>query len=113
MERAGSCGVWTARPIPEGTLAGYIIWLTFRGLHNIDTIFASADLIYMSPEWRDGLRGYKFLKSGVEAVKLRNPNIIHVETNFLYKQGGLGLLLKRLGFRKIGEVYERRNESSD
>jgi len=113
MDRAGSCGVWTARPINGGSLAGYIIWLTFRGLHCIDTIFASADLVYMSPEWRDGLRGYKFLKSGIAAVAAQHPDIIHVETNLLYKQGGMGLLLQRLGFRKIGEVYERRNERAD
>ena len=113
MDRAGSCGVWTARPLNHGALVGYIIWLTFRGLHCLDTIFASADLIYMSPEWRDGLRGYKFLKSGIAAVAAQNPDIIHVETNLLYKQGGMGLLLQRLGFRKIGEVYERRNDSAD
>lgn len=113
MDRAGSCGVWTARPIAGGTLAGYIIWLTFRGLHCVDTVFASADLIYMPPEWRSGLRGYKFVKSSIEAVKLQKPDIIHVETNFLYKQGKLGNLLARLGLRKIGEVYEWRNERAD
>ena len=113
MDRAGSCGVWTARPLNHGSLVGYIIWLTFRGLHCVDTIFASADLIYMSPEWRDGLRGYKFLKSGIAAVAAQKPGIIHVETNLMYKQGGMGLLLQRLGFRKIGEVYERRNDSAN
>lgn len=112
MDRAGSCGVWTARA-SSGTLVGYVIWLTFRGLHCVDTIFASADLVYLSPEWRDGLRGFRFIKSAIDAVAKREPGIIHIETNFLYKQGRMGLLLTRLGFRKIGEVYERRHDSNN
>ena len=109
MDRAGSCAVWTART-PANVLAGYMVWLTTRGLHCADKIFAVGDLAFLALEWRDGMRGYKFLKSGIDAIAAAcHPDIIHIETNCLYKDGRMGMLLARLGFRKIGEVYERRN----
>lgn len=108
-ERAGSCAVWTARTIDSNVLAGYIVWTTTRGLHSVDTIFANANLVYLAPEWREGLTGYKLLKSGIAAVAPR-VNIIKIETNDLYEGGRMGVLLKRLGFRRVGSVYDRRGD---
>ena len=104
-DRAGSVAVWTARTIERGVLVGYIIWLTTRGLHCADTIFAAADLVYLAPEYREGLTGYKLLKSGVAAIR-PFVDIIKVETNDLYEEGRMGVLLKRLGFRRIGSVWQ-------
>lgn len=104
-DRAGSCAVWTARTIEGRALVGYIIWLTTRGLHCVSTIFASADLVYLAPEWREGMTGYKLLKSGVAAITPK-VDIVKVETNDLYENGRMGVLLKRLGFRRIGSVYQ-------
>jgi len=106
FERAGSCAVWAARSL-SGTLVGYVIWLTVRGLHNVTTKFATADLIYLAPEWRGGLLGYKFLRSSIDAVKALEPDLVRVETNDLYAAGRVGILLKRLGFRRIGSVWQR------
>jgi hypothetical protein len=105
-ERAGSCVVWTARTIDTKLLVGYIVWLTTRGLHCATTIFANADLVYLAPEWREGMTGYKFIKSGVAAI---SPLVdrVKIETNDLYEGGRMGVLLKRLGFRKIASVYIR------
>jgi hypothetical protein len=103
-ERSGSCAVWTARTF-TGTLVGYIVWLTTRGLHCANTIFAEADLIYLAPEWRDGLTGYKFVKTGIAAVKKQGVDVVRIETNDLYEHGRMGVLLKRLGFRRIGSVW--------
>lgn len=105
-ERAGSCRVWTARPIDGKVLVGYVVWFFYRGMHNAETLFANADLVYLSPEWREGLLGYKLLKSSVDAVRPA-VNIIRVETNDLYEGGRMGLLLERLKFRRIGSVYQR------
>lgn len=106
-ERAGSLWVWTARTM-SGVLAGYVIWLLTRGLHNVTTKFATADLIYLAPEWRVGNTGYKLLKSAVNAIEAAaDPDLTNVEINVLYEDGRVGLLLERLGFRKIGVVYQR------
>jgi hypothetical protein len=104
-ERSGSIAVWTARDLDQGSLVGYIVWLTTRGLHCANTLFASADLVYLAPEWREGITGYKFLKSGIEAVRSM-VDVVRVETNDLYENGRMGLLLERLGFRRIGSVYQ-------
>ena len=103
-ERAGSCAVWTARTM-EGVLAGYVVWITSRGRHAVETIFAEADLLYLAPEWREGLTGYKFLKSAIAAIRKEGPDIIRVETNDLFEDGRVGVLLKRLGFRRVGTVW--------
>ena len=104
--RSGSAAAWTARTIDSNVLVGYIIWISTRGLHCVETIFATADLVYLAPEWREGMTGYKLLKSGIAAVKVRGADLIKVETNDLYEGGRMGVLLKRLGFRRIGSVWQ-------
>ena len=108
MERAGSFAIWTARTLEGKALVGYVVWILLRGLHSAETIFADADLVYLAPEWRDGLTGYKLLKSGIAAVKPM-ANIIRVETNDLYEGGRMSVLLKRLNFERIGSVYVQRD----
>ena len=104
-EQAGLCTVWTARTM-SGVLVGYILWLLSKGRHCSTTGFAEADLFYLAPEWREGMTGWKFLKTGLAAVKkLPGVDIVRMETNVLYKDGRAGSILKRLGMRKVGEVY--------
>ena len=101
MDRAGTCAVWTARTLGAGVLAGYMIWIATRGLHSQQTVFADADPIYLAPEWRDGLTGYRFIKSGIAAVReLFRPTYIRIE-----EPGHLGVLMRRLGARPIGQVW--------
>lgn len=104
-ERMGDLVVWTARTVPTNVLVGYIIWQTWRGLHNRATRFANADVVYLAPEYREGMTGYKFLKTGIAFIRPM-VDIVRVETNDLYEQGRMGIPLKRLGFRRIGSVYE-------
>lgn len=105
-DRAGSAIVWTARTIESNVLVGYIIWLLTRGLHSVETVFASADVVYLSPDYREGMTGYKLIRSGVAAIRPK-CNIVKVETNDLYEGGRMGVLLERLKFRRIGSVYVR------
>ena len=68
---------------------------------------ASADVVYLSPDYREGMTGYKLIKSGVAAIRPK-CNIVKVETNDLYEGGRMGVLLKRLGFERIGSIYVHR-----
>ncbi|MDE1868113.1 MAG: hypothetical protein KGI08_10455 [Thaumarchaeota archaeon] len=107
LDRNNSVGVWTARNL-NGTLVGFILWVFNRSLHSTNTIFGLADLIYLAPEWRVGLLGYGFIKSGKDEAS-KFCNIIQIETNFLYKNSkgrSFGILLKRLGMRQRGEVWD-------
>lgn len=107
LDRIGSLAVWIARS--EQTIVGYVIWLILRGLHNVTTRFATADLIYLTPGWREGATGYVFVQDAIAAVEQRyRPNFVRIETNDLYENGRLGtILLQRLKFRRIGSVYQR------
>lgn len=104
-EREGDLAAWTARTIDSNVLIGYILWVTFRGLHSGSTRFANADLVYLAPEWREGMTGYKLLKTGIAAIR-PFVDIVRVETNDLYEGGRMGVLLKRIGLRRLGSVYE-------
>ena len=110
FERAGSCRIWTARTM-SGVLVGYIVVLLVRGLHSVDHVFANLDLVYMPPEWREGLTGYRFMKACRDSLR-KDPmiNIIRGETNELYMNGRMRVLYKRLGFRKMGEVWSLNND---
>jgi hypothetical protein len=105
FDRAGSCAVWTARTIKSGILVGFVVWILTRGLHCSDTVFANADLVYLAPDYREGLTGYRLLKTAVAAVR-SHVDFCRVETNMMYEHGRMGVLLKRLGFRKISEVWQ-------
>lgn len=107
LDKANSLAFWIMRV--NKIIVGYVIWLILRGLHNASTRFATADLIYLAPEWRLGSNGYNFLRDAIKAVERRyRPDLIRIETNDLYEKGRLGtVLLNRLKFRRIGSVYQR------
>jgi len=106
LDRMGLLAAWTARPIGGHALAGYVIWIVSPGIHCTETLIADAKLFYLAPEWRDGLTGYKFLKSAIEAIRAAaNPGIIRMETNDLYEGGRVGALIRRLGGKQVGSVF--------
>jgi hypothetical protein len=104
FDRAGSCAVWTARTL-GGALVGHVIWLTTRGLHNVEMTFADAE-VYLAPEWREGMRGYRFIKLAIGAMRENKPDVIRFNVNELYRGGEVGLLLKRLGLRRVGSIWQ-------
>src|SRR5208283_3601360 len=107
FDRAGALHVWTART-GSGVLSGYVVWLLLRGLHNKSTRFATADLFYLTPEWREGSRGYRFLRGAEAAVRKRfNPDLVRFETNCTYQEGRVRAIFERMGYPKIGEVFQR------
>lgn len=110
IERAGSLTAWTARTM-GGVLVGYILWVRSRGLNCVSTVFAEARLIYLLPQWREGWTGYKFIRSAIEAMRLENVDLIRIETNALYENDRLGLIMKRLKFTRVGSVW--RSEMKD
>ena len=103
-ERAGSLAVWTARTM-GGVLVGYVLWMKTRGLNCASTVFAEARVIYLLPEWRDGMTGYKLLRSAIEAVRTQGVDLIRVETNAFYENDRIGILLKRLRLTRVGSVW--------
>lgn len=98
LERLNSLRVWTARTA-KGALAGYLVISLLRGLFT-NQKYARIEAGYLATEWREGFRGYRFIKSAIEAI---GDNPIEWETNSAFGgEASLVKLLKRLGFRQVG-----------
>ena len=109
--RAGLLRVWTARA-PNGALIGYIGCLVIHGLHAQSVLRCYADVIWLEPEWRDGLLGYRFIRSCLVALKEIGVKVARWETNDMFEPGEDGVsrvsaLLRRLRFAQIGTVFQR------
>lgn len=100
MDAAGMIDVHTARH--AGTLVGYSFFVFYSHLHYKSSPSAANDLIYLAPEHRKGLTGYKFLKFILAKVKERNPQRIffHVKPHVDF-----GRMLERLGAKLFENIY--------
>lgn len=106
LERSGSMMVWTART-PNGLMAGYLVCTSNKGLFTGER-FTRVEAGYLAPEWRDGLKGYRFIKAFVSVCK--GP--IEWETNDAFEpdahgRSRLARLLERLGFVQTGTTMRR------
>ena len=109
-ERAGILHSWTARA--NGVLVGYVVCLVAPGLHHKATLHAYADLFYMPPEWREGARGRRFLKSVETPLKTLGVKVLRFNTNDLYRPDAQGrslasALLVRDGFTRVETVHQK------
>jgi len=86
----------------DGKLIGYQSWILFKALHYKTVLTVSSDLLYILPEYRKGLFGYKFLKWGLKVIKKRKPQrvLFHVKPKHDFSK-----LLKRLGANHFETTY--------
>lgn len=104
LERMNSINIWTART-PTGALAGYLVVTILKNLFTSER-YSRIEAGYLAPEWREGLRGFRYIKSLVTQIKGSN---IEWETNDLFEpdergRARLAKLLERLGFKQVGTV---------
>ena len=92
--------IHTARD--DGKLIGYSLWVVVNHLHYKKSITASSDVLYISPEYRKGMLGYKFIKWTTEEIKKRNPQRIqfHMKPFLDY-----GKIVERLGGHYFEKTY--------
>jgi len=90
--------IHTARD--DGKLAGYSIWFVVNHIHYKKSLTATSDVLYISPDYRKGMFGYKFIKWTTDEIKKRKPQriLFHVKPFLDY-----GHLLERLG----GHFFEK------
>jgi hypothetical protein len=86
----------------DGKLIGYSLWFITNHIHYKKSITASSDVLYISPNYRKGMLGYKFIKWTTEEIKKRNPQriIFHVKPFLDY-----GRLLERIGGNFFEKIY--------
>ncbi|CAB4129437.1 hypothetical protein UFOVP118_58 [uncultured Caudovirales phage] len=83
-------------------LIGYSVWMLIRPIHYSHNEVASSALIYLLPEYRKGLEGYKFIKWSIEHLKQREVERILVS---IKANNDFGNILKRLGASDYEKVY--------
>jgi hypothetical protein len=92
--------IHTARD--DGKLIGYSLWVVVNHMHYKKSITASSDVLYISPEYRQGMLGYKFIKWTTEEIKKRNPQriLFHMKPFLDY-----GKIVERLGGHYFEKTY--------
>lgn len=100
MDSRGMIEAHTVRH--QGRLVGYSVFAFYKHLHYKRSPTAANDLIFISPEYRRGWTGYKFLKFIIARVKERNPQRIffHVKPHVDF-----GRMLERLGAKLFENIY--------
>ena len=96
----GILEIHTARE--DGKLIGYSLWMIVNHIHYKKSITASSDVLYIHPNSRKGLLGYKFIKWTTEQIKERKPQriLFHMKPFLDY-----GHLLERMGGKYFEKTY--------
>jgi hypothetical protein len=86
----------------DGVLIGYSLWFLTKHIHYKNSLTASSDVLYISPEYRKGMLGIKFIKWTTNEIKKRNPQRImfHVKPFLDYSP-----ILERLGAGYFEKTY--------
>ena len=102
LEQAGILKVFTVRS--EGKLVGYYSCVVSPSLHSRGLLQAAVDAIYLHPDYRKGLTGYKLIKFAEKCLKEDNVKIILLGTT---EVNPIDPLLLKLGYSKTEAKFEK------
>ena len=102
LEVQGKLKIFTARD--DGRLVGYFVVIVGVNIHYKDHLFASNDIIYLSPEHRKGFTGIKLIKFAEKCLKTDGVSVLTINTK-VHKP--FDKLMDFLKFRKIERVYSK------
>jgi GNAT superfamily N-acetyltransferase len=100
LAKDGALHVVTARD--GGELVGYHLSVIRPHLHYKASLTCFSDVMYLKPEYRQGLTGYKLIRFFRDSVKARGVQKIYMGTKLALD---LDPILRRLGFTPIERVY--------
>lgn len=86
----------------DGRLIGYTTWILTNPMHYKNSITASSTMIYVLPEYRKGLLGYKLIKWSIDQIKKRNVKRILIG---IKPHHDFGKILERLGASHFEKIY--------
>jgi len=96
----GNLGLFTAR---KGTkLIGYFVVVARQHPHYKDHLVAANDIIFIDPEYRKGMTGYKLIKFAMDNLKELGVSVISVNVKV---HRPFDKLLERLGFENTERLY--------
>lgn len=104
-ESLGCCKVWTARD--GDMLVGYMAFWIRPHAHYKSTLTALEDLYMLSPAYRKGMTGVRFFTTAMAALKAHGVKrcFMHEKVHFESGRGGVGKLLRRMGFIHSDNLY--------
>jgi hypothetical protein len=102
LEHQGKLKIFTARD--DGQLVGYFVVIVGTNLHYKDHLFASNDIIYLSPNHRKGFTGIKLVKFAEKCLKDDGVSVLTINTKV---HQPFDKLMDFLKFRKIERVYSK------
>ena len=102
FEDQGKLKIFTARD--DGQLVGYFVVIVGTNIHYKDHLFASNDIIYLSPNHRKGFTGIKLIKFAEKCLKTDGISVLTINTKV---HQPFDKLMDFLKFRKIERVYSK------
>lgn len=88
----------------DGTLVGYYIGIVKPHLHYKSTLMAFNDVIYIKPEFRQGMVGVRIFKEIEKSLKERGVKKMFMNTK---KHHNFGSILERLGYSESDILYTK------
>ncbi len=94
--------IFTARD--EGELVGYFVVIIGVNIHYKDHLFASNDIIYLSPNHRKGFTGIRLIKFAEKCLREDGISVLTINTKV---HQPFDKLMDFLKFNKVERVYSK------
>lgn len=98
----GALKIFTARH--EGKLVGYFALVVSTSLHYADHKFATCDVIFVHPDYRKGMTGYKLIKTAENYLKSAGVSLININTKV---HTPFDSLMEKMGYNLIERLYSK------
>lgn len=102
VEKLGMLKLFTVRD--NGELVGYFCVIMNRGLHYADHVFAACDVIYVKPDKRAGLTGYRLIKYAETELKKLGVSVLAINTKVHMP---FDSLMDRMGYSNTERLYQK------
>ncbi len=102
LYNSGNLKIYTARKKHE--LVGYFIVAVAKNIHYKDHLFANCDIIYVKPDSRAGMTGYKLITFAENELKNLGVSVLNINTKI---HTPFDKLLVRMHFGLIERLYSK------
>lgn len=99
---AGILKIYTARD--DGELVGYFLVAVAPHLHYKDHLFANNDIIYVKPDKRAGMTGFKLIKFAEMKLIEMGVSVININTKV---HAPFDILMDRMGYNLNERLYSK------
>lgn len=102
LEQANMLKVFTVRA--SNKIVGYYAAIISPSLHSKGLLQAAADVVYLHPDHRKGLTGYKLFKFAERCLREDGIKVLHLTTT---EANPIDAIMQKLGYNKIETKFEK------